>query len=186
MPIVCQRTELCTLFRSFTRRRTHKKKKTLTLNIYEHFCTDKLKKKVREYNSEEGDITPHCLMILTQGTCGRKKTPSGSGVVCFFSLSLSKGESKFRSESYALQIHGKVRGQGSGFQQHHISQIWRSVSPESSESRDGIWHVELTRQTQVSIWVYRSKQINGRWNSREAWFDQLGRRWLFLQTLSNL
>lgn len=73
-----------------------------------------------EYNSEKGDITPHCLTVLTQGTCGGKRKTTGSGPVCFFSLRLSKGESKFRSESYALQIHGKVRGQGSGLQQHRV------------------------------------------------------------------
>ena len=114
-----------------------------------------------------------------------KKKTSGSGVVvCFFSLSLSKEESRFRSESYALEIHGKVRGQGSGFQQHHISRIWGSVSPGSSGSRNSIWLVQLTRQTQVSIRVYRSKQSPeraARWAIPQIVFTQRTTKYYLVQ-----
>lgn len=89
------------------------------------------------------------LIIRTLRTLGRRSGPRALRSVCFFILGLSKGESRFRSESYALQIHGEVRGQGSGFQQHRISRVRCSASPGSSGRLDGVRHVALSRQTQV-------------------------------------
>lgn len=97
------------------------------------------------------DVTPHCLSFLRQRSLGRRSGPWGLQSVCFFSLGLSKGENRFRSESFVLQIHWEVRGQGSGFQQQRFSQVWCSVSPGSSERLDGVRHVAFSRQTQVRI-----------------------------------
>lgn len=75
-------------------------------------------------------------------------------VCSLFAFSVSafqRGENRFRSESFALQIHWEVRGQGSGFQQHRFSRVWCSVSPGSSRRLDGVRHVAFSRQTQVRI-----------------------------------
>lgn len=95
------------------------------------------------------DVAPHHPPLRTLRTLGRRSRPRGLRSVCFFILGLSKGERRFRSESYALQIHGEVRGQGSGFQQHRISRVRCSVSPGSSGRLNGVRHVAFSRQTQV-------------------------------------
>lgn len=69
----------------------------------------------------------------------------------FHSRPFKGGENRFRSESFALQIHWEVRGRGSGFQQHRFSRVWCSVSPGSSGRLDGVRHVAFGRQTQVRI-----------------------------------
>lgn len=97
-------------------------------------------------------VAPHWPSFLRQMWLGRSSGPRGLQPVCFFSLGLSKGGgNRFRSESFALQIHWEVRGRGSGFQQHRFSRVWCSVSPGSSGRLDGVRHVAFSRQTQVRI-----------------------------------
>lgn len=75
----------------------------------------------------------------------------GSGVVCFFCLWVSKGESKFRSESYGLQIHAEVRDQGSRVSKTpHLSDL---PFCQSTELREPRWHRTCGAHGQTS-WTY--------------------------------
>lgn len=113
------------------------------------------------------DVTPHYLSFLRQRSLGRRSGPWGLQFVCFFCLGLSKGENRFRSESFALQIHWEVRGQGSGFQQHRFSRVW------CSGRLDGVRHVAFSRQTQVRILQTQSKMY--RRESPNSWCNTIRR-----------
>ena len=106
----------------------------------------------------------------------QEQKPEGLRVVCFFYSLGFKGR-KFRSESYAQQIHGGVRGRRSrGFKNITSLRFAVVLGTESSESRDGIWHVEFTRQPQVSARVYGSKQSTGEEITGDADLDERRRR----------
>lgn len=66
--------------------------------------------------SEDG-ISTQCRAFFTWDARGGGQAGGGgeSGAVCFFSLTLSKAERRFRSESYAAQIHGGSNVKGRGF-----------------------------------------------------------------------
>lgn len=159
--LVCQRTGLCTLFRSFTREKDsqlmnstsgvkkNKERKTLVLK--------KLKKRnAKECVSEEGDITPHCLMVLIQK---KKKSQSQlkkrRGLELFaFSVSVFQREKVSSDPSHThYRYMGRSGIKGRGF--NNITFLRFAVL------------FEFTRQTQVSVWVYQSKQENLIWPIRK-------------------